>query len=487
LIISISIISIPLSSASAKAKAEASADKLKKISLDVFNLYLELDQSYKLTVEFEPKSSAKAADVKWKSSDSNVATVQNGTVFAKGLGTAYVYADCDTSIAYCKITVIRQNPVRAVQDRNYTGYEGVDLEVVTKAADVLDKNIKATMTDEEKIEAIHNYLVMDSKYDPSNDITKTAPNSVYGIIGPLVKNTAIREGYSYTFKYFMDILDIDCRICDWHGYVWNQVYLNGNWYNIDITISFLTNVNGQPQNYKYTLYTPLKNSSEIMTMEDINFEYILYKYREDDYSGNEAAVKAYLRAKDIAENKKKDVIQEEFTVTLNPNYSFSKQFPLSDEAISMETVKGNENFIPYNLPQIKGNAGIYVSSLNTKADGTGISYPDNMVYGVKENMYLYCIWSVDIPQAKLTLTSSKGGFISEWSQVAGCKNYQLRYSTDSSMKNATTKKVTGQKTSISGLRKKETYYVQVRGYIKDDRGNITYGKWSTKKKVIIAL
>jgi hypothetical protein len=55
------------------------------------------------------------------------------------------------------------------------------------------------------------------------------------------------------------------------------------------------------------------------------------------------------------------------------------------------------------------------------------------------------------------------------------------------MKNATTKKVTGQKTSISGLRKKETYYVQVRGYIKDDRGNITYGKWSTKKKVIIAL
>jgi hypothetical protein len=107
------------------------------------------------------------------------------------------------------------------------------------------------------------------------------------------------------------------------------------------------------------------------------------------------------------------------------------------------------------------------------------------VYGVKENMYLYCIWNVDVPQAKLTLTGSKGGFISEWNQVIGCKNYKLRYSTDSSMKSDATKKVTGQKAAITGLKKKATYYVQVRGYVKDDKGNVTYGKWSTVKKVKI--
>ena len=100
-------------------------------------------------------------------------------------------------------------------------------------------------------------------------------------------------------------------------------------------------------------------------------------------------------------------------------------------------------------------------------------------------MYLYCIWSVDVPQAKLTLTGSKGGFISEWSQVIGCKNYELRYSTESSMKNATTKKVTAQKATITRLKKKATYYVQVRGYVKDDKGNVTYGKWSTAKKIKI--
>jgi len=45
------------------------------------------------------------------------------------------------------------------------------------------------------------------------------------------------------------------------------------------------------------------------------------------------------------------------------------------------------------------------------------------------------------------------------------------------------KSVSGQQIQVAGLKNKTNYYVQVRGYIKDDKGNIIYGKWSTRKTV----
>lgn len=468
----------------AEAKANNGSSAVKKISLNESNLYLELDQSYELKVKFTPQNSENGAKVLWTTSDSEIVTVQNGIVSAKGIGTAYVYANCDTSIAYCKITVIRYNPVRAVQNKNTTGYSGTDLEVITKASEVIEKYIEPGMTDEQKIKAIQDYLVEKCKYDHVNELNKTVPDSENGIIGTLVKNTAVRNGYAYTFKYFMDILGIEARITGLQAFMWNQVYLNGTWYVVNISLD--TNKGNGAIWYQPSLSAALiVDNSKVANWEDINFESVLLKYRDDDtYSGNKTYAKTYFETSGIRKDSESEGIKEpEFTVTVDSNYTFTKQFGPVNGADLVKTLNRNDSFVYDIVPDSKSNTGIYVSSLNTKADGTGISYPDKKVHSINENLYLYCIWTVNIGQTKVTLTVGEGAFTSKWNEVKNCKDYQIRYSADSSMKYSAIKSVTGQKAVITGLKKKTVYYVQIRAYIKDDNGSITYGRWSTKKQV----
>jgi hypothetical protein len=64
-------------------------------------------------------------------------------------------------------------------------------------------------------------------------------------------------------------------------------------------------------------------------------------------------------------------------------------------------------------------------------------------------------------------------------------SYQIRWSTNKSMKNAKTKTYKKAKTtakSIKNLKSKKTYYVQIRTYKKVD-GKKIYGQWSSKVKV----
>lgn len=67
------------------------------------------------------------------------------------------------------------------------------------------------------------------------------------------------------------------------------------------------------------------------------------------------------------------------------------------------------------------------------------------------------------------------------------EGYQIRYSTKASMKNAknvTIKQKSTVKKTISKLKSKKKYYVQIRTY-KTYEGKVYYSDWSGKKKVVI--
>ena len=69
--------------------------------------------------------------------------------------------------------------------------------------------------------------------------------------------------------------------------------------------------------------------------------------------------------------------------------------------------------------------------------------------------------------------------------AARVTGYQIRYSLKSSMKGAITKTAKGYKRSslkIQKLKKKKTYYVQIRTYMKTG-GKVYYSAWSKKKAV----
>lgn len=99
--------------------------------------------------------------------------------------------------------------------------------------------IKDKMTDYEKEKAVYDYVFEQSHYDEGNlaAIPHTADYS-HTPYGVLHDHNAICVGNATTFKLFMDMLDIECKII--HStengeHAWDLVKIDGDWYHVDIT------------------------------------------------------------------------------------------------------------------------------------------------------------------------------------------------------------------------------------------------------------
>lgn len=111
-----------------------------------------------------------------------------------------------------------------------------DKETLKMASDVLKEIIKDGMSDYEKEEAVYLWIVDNirtggSSLAPvSNDpSTKATPHGV------LKNKQAVCVGYATTFRLFMHMLDIECKVVhNNEGYhSWNMVKLEDDWYITD--------------------------------------------------------------------------------------------------------------------------------------------------------------------------------------------------------------------------------------------------------------
>lgn len=86
----------------------------------------------------------------------------------------------------------------------------------------------------------------------------------------------------------------------------------------------------------------------------------------------------------------------------------------------------------------------------------------------------------------LKIKNSKGKKVKvTFQKVKGVDGYEIRYSTKSNMSGSKMKRTKKTSYTISSLKKKKKYYVQIRTYIYDS-GEKVYGKWSTKVSFIKA-
>ena len=97
--------------------------------------------------------------------------------------------------------------------------------------DVAAQITNDSMTDREKIKAVHDWIIKNVKY------SDRSYNSEY-LIGAMLEHKAVCAGYAETFDFFMYILGIE------HEYVigkagrlhaWNRVLLDGTWLYVDCT------------------------------------------------------------------------------------------------------------------------------------------------------------------------------------------------------------------------------------------------------------
>lgn len=102
---------------------------------------------------------------------------------------------------------------------------------------ILASIINDSMSDYDKILAVHDYIVNNTYYDDvvstdSNAINEAKANSAYGV---LFNGKAICSGYSDTLAIFLTRLGFNNYKISSDFHIWNLVYYNGEWKHIDAT------------------------------------------------------------------------------------------------------------------------------------------------------------------------------------------------------------------------------------------------------------
>lgn len=123
-----------------------------------------------------------------------------------------------------------------------------------------------SMSEYEKVKAIHDYLVIHVDYDYDNLASDTLPDSTFTAEGALLLHSAVCEGYAKAFSYLCQKADLEEILLygtadDGTGvqtHAWNQVAIDGKWYNIDVTWD-----------------DPLMNGKVITDGSNITYEYFL--------------------------------------------------------------------------------------------------------------------------------------------------------------------------------------------------------------------
>ena len=113
-------------------------------------------------------------------------------------------------------------------------------EEISKINYVVDNQIKLLITDNmtsvDKIKAIHDYVINNTKYDnlKTNNINDDTykSNTAYGVF---IQGYGICSGYSDAIAIFLDKLGIENYKISNETHIWNLVHINGVWVHLDAT------------------------------------------------------------------------------------------------------------------------------------------------------------------------------------------------------------------------------------------------------------
>ncbi|WP_055109057.1 transglutaminase domain-containing protein [Paenibacillus ihumii] len=148
-------------------------------------------------------------------------------------------------------------------------------EIMKEAHHIISQMITDDMSDDQKRQAIYDYLNDHAKYDDAalNDAKKNDYKNVdkkfndsFTAYGIMVKKVGVCASYAAAYKLLSDLSGLNSIVVT--GYLggvphaWNKVEINGEWYNVDPTN------NGTNSGVLYLLY-----NSDDETAEDLEFTF----------------------------------------------------------------------------------------------------------------------------------------------------------------------------------------------------------------------
>ena len=154
-------------------------------------------------------------------------------------------------------------------------------EINNKIKEIIDSNITVDMNDEQKIKAIHDYIINNAKYDTNksdNKINKYHSDIAYGA---LIEGYAICGGYADSMKLFLDYFNIPNFKISSENHIWNVIKLNDKWLHLDVTWDDPVTSNGEDiLDYSYFLI----DTKELLEYENEQhgFDFNVYQELKED-------------------------------------------------------------------------------------------------------------------------------------------------------------------------------------------------------------
>ena len=365
----------------------------------------------------------------------------------------------------------------------------------TSAADSILAAASAYSTDEEKIRYFQQAIVDRTTYDhEANDTNfKSYDNpfhqSAYSVF---CDDHSVCAGYSMAMTYLCNGAGIDCVSVTSVDHQWNQVRLDDNWYNIDVTWAD-TDDSSYGVYYGYYLksdstYRSDRGNSESHTPEDIWYGYLrscVLDSSASDYTAGgiptvyDEASTPLIIGSDSSYIITCDTYGSRIYYTTDgstPSEASSKSYiysgsinvtnPSGLRAIAVADGRRQSSTAAYASPTDTSTEGIAPSDISSgdSSDSSGIT--------------------LTAPAIKKLVNRKTRKLVIKFSGLGQGQGYQIAYSTKKTSVGTKRKAGSTSTYTVRNLTKGKTYYIRVRTYAKVDGTNV-YSKWSTVKKIKI--
>ena len=123
--------------------------------------------------------------------------------------------------------------VKLTIQKTYSNYDIVKIN--EKVEEIVKNEVKDEKDKRKIIKKIHDYIINHTKYDKDRtdrNIINYQSNTAYGV---LFEGYGICSGYADTMAIFLNYYDIPNFKVASENHVWNAVYIDNDWYHLDLT------------------------------------------------------------------------------------------------------------------------------------------------------------------------------------------------------------------------------------------------------------
>ncbi len=156
-------------------------------------------------------------------------------------------------------------------------YTTEEMQEMLEAIDSFKGQIKSKSTDFEKFMEIYKILILSNDYDfagvsANEESTQERITAARSMIGSVLQGSVVCHGFALELKQMLAYYGIESKFISGSNHAWNQVKIDGNWYNTDLTADYSAIRRKDKNALKYCLLgdeefyqdlTPEKKMSEI--------------------------------------------------------------------------------------------------------------------------------------------------------------------------------------------------------------------------------